>query len=429
LNATAWKPSATPGKEPAINSQIRLDRPGAGEIAPSAPYSLTEKIDVCRGVFAFLVVASHAWLMAEVFDPNWGGGLPAPIRGVVGSVAGAGLHYVMGFFVLSGYCIQASVQRLAAGGGRFPLKAYLVARLTRVLPLYYLALAFVVAVEIAIAPHRPDYWKFGIDSGTFLQQLFLTQGFTQTLGAFAASWSITNEVVYYVVFGLVAAVFGATRSRPATVGLALTVGAGLALQAIDRAGFHHPVVPKAALLFGLGSIWFLGALTAVHADRLPGVPGLPTLARLWPLALATSMAMWYDGRVQQRNVYLTSGLAFTLMLIHFSIQERAGGRSASRAPRPYTAFLGLVSYPVYLFHGPVLLAFGAVVEWSGAAAPLWLLYPAGTVIGIGCCLPLGRLAERPLLAWRAGVLKRLRTAPTPAREPAPTAVPALGVTH
>ncbi|APW61671.1 acyltransferase family protein [Paludisphaera borealis] len=409
-----------------MNSRILLDRSAAGRAtASNAPYSLTEKIDVCRGVLAFLVVASHAWLMAEVFDPHWGDGLPAPIRNVVGSVAGAGQHYVMGFFVLSGYCIQGSVQRLAARDGRFPLKAYLVARLTRVLPLYYLALAFAVAVEIAIAPHRPNYWRFGLDSGTFLHQLFLTQGFTQTLGAFSASWSITNEVVYYLVFGLVAAAFGPAGSRPATIGLALTVGIGLAFQALDRAGLHHPVVPRSAILFGLGSVWFLGALTAVHADRLPTVPGLPTVARLWPLAVAASMAMRCDGRIPQRNIYLAAGVAFTLMLIHFMIQDQAAGRPASRAPRPYTAFLALVSYPVYLFHGPVLLAFGAAVEWTDAAAPLWLLYPAGTVIGVGCCLPLGRLAERPLLAWRAGVLKRLNSAP--AREPAPIAVPALGV--
>jgi peptidoglycan/LPS O-acetylase OafA/YrhL len=282
-----------------------------------------------------------------------------------------------------------------------------------------------VAVEGVIASHRPDYWKVGLDSGVLVQQLFLTQGFTQAFGSFAASWSITNEVAYYVVFGLVAAAAGSTRGRAAAVGLPLTIAIAVALQLVDSPGPYHHVVAEAAVVFGLGSIWFLGALTAVHSDRLATVPGLPILARLWPLMLAPSLILiCYHS--PKRYVCLTSGLAFTLMLVHFTIRERAAGRPAPRASRPLPAFLGLVSYPVYLFHGPVLLAFGAAVRWSGAAAPWWLLYPAGTVIGIGCCLPLGRLAERPILAWRAGILKRLRTTSTPVQGPAPIAAPALG---
>jgi peptidoglycan/LPS O-acetylase OafA/YrhL len=407
-----------------MNPQIRPERPVDDQAAPP-PYSLSEKIDVCRGVFAFLVVASHAWLMAEVFNPDWGAGLPASIRNAVGLAAGTGGFFVMGFFVLSGYCIQCSVQRLTAEGGRFPLKEYLVARLTRVVPLYYLALAFAVAVEIVIAPHRPDYWNVGLDSEALIQQLFLTQGFTQAFGSFAASWSITNEVAYYVVFGLVAAAAGAPRGRAAAVGLPLTIAIGAALQLVDRHVFHHHAIAQAAVVFGLGTVWFFGALTAVHSHRLATVPGLPTLARLWPLMLAPSLVLLCLDS-PKRYVCLTSGLAFTMMLIHFTIQEQAAGRPASRASRPMPAFLGLVSYPVYLFHGPVLLAFGAAVHWSGAAVPFWLLYPAGTVIGVGCCLPLGRLAERPILAWRAGVMKRLRATPTTAGATAPIAGATLG---
>jgi len=57
----------------------------------------------------------------------------------------------------------------------------------------------------------------------------------------------------------------------------------------------------------------------------------------------------------------------------------------------------------------------------------WLILSA---VGIGSGLALGFLAERPLMTWRAAMLKRLKTAdraePSPEPEPAPAA-PILGM--
>src|SRR5438270_139430 len=99
--------------------------PGAGR------FSLHEKIDVCRGLFAALVVMAHSLEIAWGVHPGAREGLPAGVGDLVFGVFGTGTYYVMGFFVLSGYCIHLSVAR-SMGAGRFPAGRYFVARLSRI---------------------------------------------------------------------------------------------------------------------------------------------------------------------------------------------------------------------------------------------------------------------------------------------------------
>jgi len=390
-------------------------------------FSLHEKIDICRGLFAFLVVAAHAFELTSLLNPGWGEPLPWALRNFLGYGAGNGVYYVMGFFVISGYCIQASVSRLSRDG-EFPLKTYLAARATRILPLYYAALLFAIGVEHVARTwfDRPAIWGNGVSRSVLVYQTLLIQNFTQTFGSFGASWSITNEVVYYVLFGLLAALCAPLRFRPAVAGMGLCVVVGAALQIAYRGGLRTPAVLGTGLLFGLGVNWFLGALVAAFQSSLPRSPLLRKVAAAWPLVFALSMAIWCAQSVHQEFVFMTSGLAFTLMLIHFIIQEHDAPPASPRPARRWVELLGLSSYPMYLFHGPVLLLVGAVVKETGAVIPWWLFWPAATLFTIVCCLPLGVVLERPLMNWRAGVLRRLKTAKA-TRETAAGVRPALDV--
>ncbi|AMV35800.1 acyltransferase family protein [Planctomyces sp. SH-PL62] len=399
--------------------------------AARPPYSLNEKIDVCRGVFALLVVVAHAFELAVTLDPHWASGLPRPLVDVLSYATGTGIYYVMGFFILSGYCIQASVQRLAREG-TFPLRTYLVARATRILPLYYAALAFAVAVEAGARASgwRPSVWMNGLNRPTLAFQGLLVQNFTETFGSFAPSWSITNEAAYYLLFGLIAAVTIPLGRRPAVAGMGLCVALGLALQVGYRLGARHPLVLWTGLLFGLGAVWHLGALVSVYTPRLADSRRLGLLARAWPAAVLLSMAMWTSRRVHQEFVYVAAGVAFALMLVRFINQDREARASGSPPPsgtRRLPEELGLISYPTYLFHGPLLLAFGTAIRAGGVTAPWWAIWPAAALFAIGCCLPLGRLLEAPIMAWRVDVMRRLRSRPVAPAAAAPAPAPALGI--
>ena len=411
-----------------MNSRIRLDRSAAGETAPAGRYSLSEKINVCRGLFALLVVSSHAWGMAHLIDPSWRGA-PSALRDAIGSVAGEGLYYMMGFFAISGYCIQVSARRLAVDG-RFPLKTYMIARLTRILPLYYVALVVALIVESLAGPHRITFWTAGITRAALFAQVLVVQGFTQPFGSFAPSWSITSEFLYYLMFGLLAAATAATarsRFRPSVVGLFATIGLAVGCAVLSRTGLRSPVVFRASELFGMGAIWFLGAIAADRADDLPRSPIIRRASACWPLILVLAMVMWYGQWMKQRNVYLTSGIAFTLMLVRFIIQEHDAGPAQKRRPRPYTEAFGLASYPVYLLHGPILRALERDVRRHGGPGVLVAVLAAGDA-ALGR-LRLGRRAadRTPGHRLAPGVLERLKQSSTSTRLPGPITAPSVGV--
>jgi len=388
------------------------------------PFSLVEKIDLCRGLFAALVVIAHAFDLARAVDPGWDAGMPTLAADFLLCGIGTGVYYVMGFFILSGYCIHESAWRLTVDG-RFPLRAYLIARATRILPLYYAALLFAVAVEAAAGAtgRRPPFWPMGLDLSALAGQVVLAQGVLQSFGAFAASWSITNEAAYYLLFGLIAAACVPLRARPAVVGMAICTAGGLALQLAYRVT-RDPVAMRAGMLVGLGAVWHLGALVADYAPRLAATGRIAGLARAWPAALAATMALHISRRSYQEFVFVAAGVSFAMMLVHFVVRDgeaRASGSPPPDAPRRLPVELGLASYPIYLFHGPLLIAFGTAVGASGPAPPWWAVWPSAALFALGGCLPLGRLLERPLLAWRSGVMERV-AARERGRTPDPLAV-------
>ena len=159
-------------------------------------FTVNEKIDICRGLFAFLVVGAHAVDISWVIHPEVPGQLSGWLHDLLLYVAAAGVYWVIGFFVISGYCIQLSVERLIQGNA-FSLRDYLIAR-TR----------DSASLLSGTSPHRGHRALDSLFATILLgargiawrsvAQLFVVQNLTQTYGSFAPSWSITNEMFYYV---------------------------------------------------------------------------------------------------------------------------------------------------------------------------------------------------------------------------------------
>jgi peptidoglycan/LPS O-acetylase OafA/YrhL len=333
----------------------------------------------------------------------------------------------MGFFVVSGYCIHLSVARQMRDE-HFPLGDYLAARASRILPLYYLALLFAVVVEWLAAGARPPAWPHGIDPATLVSQLLVIQNLTQTFGAYAPTWSITNEAFYYVLYGLLVAWLARgrssrslSRSRPGWVGLALCVGTAVVTQALYATVAHTPLVYGAGMLLGLGLIWFAGVLVAIHGAWLVREPGVKALTRTWPLLVAAVMGWSYAGLPPQ-GLYLISGAAFTLMLLGFlDAPEALTSGDVPRWRVRVVETLGLMSYPMYLFHGPLMVLVGSwIVRWR--LTDDWrVTFVVLTVVGLAAGVALGWLVEKPLMTRRAAWLKRRKAGvggAVPARTPA-----------
>jgi peptidoglycan/LPS O-acetylase OafA/YrhL len=162
------------------------------------------------------------------------------------------------------------------------------------------------------------------------------------------------------------------------------------------------------LLFGLGALWFLGALVAENRDLLRRSRPARLVSRYWLLVLATAIAMWYSRRVHLQVVYVALGVAFTLMLAWFVIEDEPSTPERGRRRAPWLVeMLGLASYPMYLFHGPLLMLVGSgILRWKLIAdwRVTWVLL---VVVGVSSGIALGYLAERPIMRWRAAFLRRI----------------------
>ncbi|MFO0910173.1 MAG: acyltransferase [Isosphaeraceae bacterium] len=393
------------------------------EAHASPPLSVHEKVDISRGLFAALVVVAHAQYVAWGIHPEARDSLSPLARDLIISVIGMGIIYVMGFFVVSGYCIHLSVSRLAQKGP-FPLGSYLVARASRILPLYYLGLLLAVAVEWWIADARPHVWPNGVTLTTLAQQVAVIQNLTETYGSYAPTWSITNEAFYYIFYGLiVAACAGRSTARPAWVGLALCLATAIVTQALYATVARTPLVYGLGMLLGLGMIWFWGVLVAVHGATLIRIPGVKLLTRTWPILVVGVMAWQYAGLPLQ-GLYLISGVAFTLMLLGFLDAPPAPASAAKGTRRAWIIeTLGLMSYPMYLVHGPLMLLVGScILRWRWIDD--WrITFVVLTVVGLGSGVALGWLVEKPLMARRAAWLKRLDNGSKRAVGSAPVAAP------
>jgi peptidoglycan/LPS O-acetylase OafA/YrhL len=365
-----------------------------------------EKVDVCRGLFAFLVVLAHGLDLSWAIHPEVPHRLPTWLHDFLLYVPAAGVYWVIGFFVISGYCIQLSVERQVEDNS-FSLAYYLIARLSRILPLYYTALLLTVVVEWLVGPDRPPCWPQGLNLPTLLAQLFIVQNLTQTYGSFAPSWSITNEMFYYMFFGVIVCLALRRRMHATLVGMSICLVLTLLFDWLYFCAYRHAYVRTPGLLFGLGIIWFQGALVAQYRTSVRDSQSAWLLSNTWPLVLILAVIMWWSQRVHLQVVYLVLGAAFTLMLVQFVASEDfKRDDTVQRVPRALILTLGLASYPTYLFHGPILVALGAIIiRWQLVSdwRITWLIL---TTVGITTGVFLGYLAERPIMSWRARYLRQ-----------------------
>ena len=398
----------TRAREP---GQDRFDRAVRGEgRAGQVGRSLILRLDLCRGLLAFLVVVAHGLDACWVIHTDSLRALPQATRDLMTYTIQSGSYWVMAFFVISGYCIQLSVGRLQEAG-RFPIWTYLAARASRILPLYYLGLLFTLVIELLVASSRPSYFPDGVNQVGWISQLFLLQRPFQTFGAYGATWSISYEFFYYGLFGLLALLAPRQRPGPAWLGMILCSALGGSMLWLYTGGYKNWYTLQIGLFFGLGVNWFLGALAAVHGPSLVRHRAVRVLAAGWPLFFLATVLLRSTERLPLQAIYLLLGASFTLMILRFQAVDLLEADS----PRPIPAWLskaaevvGLASYPTYLFHGPILLLMASAIARWGLVSRWGVSWFAFAASGIAVGVAMGWWAERPLMAWRANLLRRLK---------------------
>ncbi len=363
-----------------------------GQQSPVSVSTGARRIDglqLGRAVAVTLVAVAHG--VAHRY-----GHAPGPFRM-------AGLYGVILFFVISGF-----IMTYTTGTGRFDPRQFLDRRIRRVIPIYYVTNAVLLAV-VLLAPSL--FARTTFEPTHFLKSLLFIPAYDPSGSGeiwpfFKLGWTLNYEMFFYAVF---AALFAFTLLVRLSILTVLFVGLVLVGASADISSAIPRFYTQAIILPFVAGAW-LGAFDLRGRTSLP-----PVVA--WGLLVASSivvgiLAMGHGGSPEAVPVQLSLTLCCAVQIAAVVSLVDGGNR---RLPA-FVLLLGDASYSIYLTH---MYAVGAVTAVA-RRLPDYMLYPsmaAAGAAGILSGIIVYLLVERPMN-------RAIRNGARPKRTSPPRIVPA-----
>lgn len=322
-----------------------------------------------------------------------------------------GYHGVTLFFVISGYLITRLLLQERAGTGRVDLRHFYARRLARLGP----ALVVVVLVTWAwlalTAQPFSSYWAGIVGSLTYTTDLMqAVSGNTAVSDYFQWSWSLGVEELFYLIWPVTLLLMVRWRrfSWAAAVLVSAIAGCWVLRAFLPSNGAGHyrfyfsPDTNADALL--------LGTLVALLLVRYPANRMLRITGRcLGPVGLLAFIALTWPHGADALASIDKGGLGLAALasaaLVFWMATSPGGWTATAFAWRP-VAFLGKLSYGIYLWNLLTIFIFTAALRQQPAAS--W--WGIGWLIAlIAISYASWRFVETPL---------RKRWAPPPVPVPA-----------
>jgi peptidoglycan/LPS O-acetylase OafA/YrhL len=387
-------------------------------------------LDGLRGIAALVVFAIHVWIYqlpntVELRRDSWEKTLLFEGR----------VAFVM-FFVLSGFLLYRAFAR--AGLGRsapVAVRSYLARRAARIAPAYYLALAGTLAL-LALAADVPG--RRLVDAGELPLFFLFAQNYSPDtlLKLNAATWTLTVEVVFYLLLPLIglAALRLGRGPRGQTLLLGAFACAGLAWNLVDYLAGWGPVASHTAIAFlpyfACGMLVALLIETHRARGRQPLGSGMSGSLVAFAAVVLVANGLWHatgDHTSLAMELFADSAAAVAFAAVIASLVLGTGTGARWLGWRPL-AWMGEITYGFYLWHIPLLV----LARGTGAL-------PEGIVLGL-VVLPVAiafgaaswYLIERPLMQRAARLPKSGADAAGhagPAAEPVPATAARSGRSH
>jgi len=385
-----------------------VEEPGVDEMSGMPRLGYRPALDGVRGIAIAIVVAFHAF--------GW------PGEGTLG---------VDLFFVLSGFLITTLLLEEHAATGRISIRGFYGRRARRLLPALFVLLApfLLVVATVATVGSLGSPLVVGLASAlTYTSNIVVAADPSAASGWMIHLWSLAAEEQFYIVWPLLLiALIRVGRLR--LVGQALMALLVFAvvyrLQLVLRGAsierlYYAPDTHPDSLLIGCAfgcycsrgrlPFWFLSSARAREV--------VSTLSLTLIIAAAILL-----GHVPARLAYELQLVptAFALVAGVFIVCAVTGGTIVAQglSVRPLV-FLGRISYSLYLWHVPLLLAIAGVdrtVEVRTIAA-------VAVALALASCS--WRFVESPFLRRRVRAGAE-RVTSQPAAPPGGVAVPDLAV--
>jgi peptidoglycan/LPS O-acetylase OafA/YrhL len=357
--------------------------------------------DGLRAVAALSVLVYHVGFYSRANEG--GGGLsPYLARLNVG---------VAVFFVISGFLLYRPLLQGRVSGRPVRIRDYARRRVLRIVPAYWVALtvlAIVVGLPDVFTGHWWIYYAFAQDYSIR----------TETLGI-GPAWSLSAEAAFYVVLPFLS--LGLARAaalRGRRVIWQLELGVLVTLTAASAAwrayGHAHPSIPPSTFAgtFGWFALGMALALVSVLAPRTRWahryawsgwiIAAIAYLVICRGLGLGGGFVFFqHVSATQDLAVYALSGVVAVGLALPAVFEPARSSPIRRLLGAPLMAWLGLVSYGIYLYHQPVANALNGGVR-SGTDATItfvWLL-AATAAISVAAAALSYYVVERPALRFK-----------------------------
>jgi peptidoglycan/LPS O-acetylase OafA/YrhL len=396
------RPAPAPPPEPA--PRARAPQPGGDDRRNAG-------VDGLRALAALSVFAFHIYLYGRQSQATeaWE---QIPLRFSIGLIL---------FFVVSGYLLYGGFARAARRQqSTVDSRSYLKRRAARILPAYYVCLLAVYPLLVSIEPTRGvkipetgDLWLFAVMGQNFSLDTLLKLN--------PVIWTLQVELAFYVLLPLLGLfAFHVARGRLApqvwmavcliVFGIAWNVFTLLA----DLPQTWQKQLPAYLPYFAFG------ILAALFMDRRAarGTGDLPVRATALLVIAGAALIVgesWWRATTSgsfERDLLVVvhntpAGVGFGLMAVAVA---GGTGRWAGWARVRPLAWLGLISYGIYLWHLPVILYLKHLgLEGQGYLPLVAAALPVTVALGAASWY----LVERPLID-RAHGRRRRRPQSAPA---------------
>src|SRR3954454_20077773 len=370
-------------------------------MAPSERTRRAAGLDGLRAVAALSVLCFHTWLYG--FDEP-----SAVVRSSLFDKVAFELRLgLIFFFVLSGYLLYRGFARAAlSGDGRVDVRRYARRRVARIVPAYWLAMVGAGALLWGARgtpglrlPAASDLPLFAVFGQNYSLDTVMTLN--------PVTWTLCLEAAFYLLLPLIG--WLAWRLGPRARGRqALLVAALIPLGLVWNALVHEhtwnilatKALPAYLPYFAFGML--LALWSEARRERGAAAWGARASAALvvGGFAIVAADGYWHATAASRAvnswlaiGADLPAGLGFALVVAAVVVGSGAATRWMSVRP---LAWVGLVSYGVYMWHVPILLFSRSigVFPHSYLVRVLLLLVPVLLVAAASWYL-----VERSAIAW------------------------------
>jgi peptidoglycan/LPS O-acetylase OafA/YrhL len=370
-------------------------------------------VDSLRAIAVGGVLLTHVFVFSHVVERHSWGAFPGNLS------VGVTLFFLISGFLLYRPFFNAELNGTPRPGGlQFAWR-----RVLRIVPAYWLALTV-----LAIYPGIPDvftedWWRY-----YFFLQVY--DKFTAAQGI-GIAWSLCVEMTFYLLlpfYALATARLARTMSAAGRVrfqlGLLAVLGlASIVLRYLDQSVVMQISLPTHLYWFTLGMAFAVISVAMQAGHRPPSIitaaAARPTWCWVAAAVLFTAMCLplgsaplnLYYNPEQEAVQYVLSGLLAACIMLPAVFGDPAEGRVRRILAWRTLAWVGLVSYGIYLWHTSVALELvdHGFTRW-------WQLLVPTVAITLAIAAASYYALERPILRYKNLRLPRLGGAgPAPGR--------------